>query len=53
VAAFNEAKLHDAIGRKFAELRPELIMIYSCNAAQYAEHFPQAPTSKANWETLH
>jgi polysaccharide biosynthesis protein PslH len=43
VAAFNETKLHDAIRRKFAELRPDLIMIYSCNVAQYAEHFPQVP----------
>lgn len=43
VAAFNEAKLHHAIGRKFAELQPDLIMIYSCNVAQYAEHFPQVP----------
>jgi len=43
VAAFNEAKLHNAIGRKFAELQPDLIMVYSCNVAQYAEHFPQVP----------
>jgi sugar transferase (PEP-CTERM/EpsH1 system associated) len=43
VAAFNEVKLHDAIREKFAELRPDLIMIYSCNVAQYAEHFPQVP----------
>ena len=42
-AAFNEAKLHDAIGRKFAELQPDFIMVYSCNVAQYAEHFPQVP----------
>ena len=43
VAAFNEAELHDAINKKFAELRPDLIMIYSCNVAQYAAHFPQVP----------
>ena len=43
VAAFNEAELHDAIRQKFAEIRPDLIMIYSCNVAQYAEHFPQVP----------
>jgi sugar transferase (PEP-CTERM/EpsH1 system associated) len=43
VAAFNEAKLHDAITRKFAELQPDLIIVYSCNVAQYAEHFPQVP----------
>src|ERR1700740_1667618 len=41
VAAFNETKLHNAIGRKFADLQPDLLMIYSCNVAQYAEHFPQ------------
>ena len=43
VAAFNEAKLHVAIREKFAELRPDLIMVYSCNVAQYAEHFAQVP----------
>ena len=43
VAAFNEAKLHSAIRQKFVELQPDLIMVYSCNVAQYAEHFPQVP----------
>jgi sugar transferase (PEP-CTERM/EpsH1 system associated) len=43
VAAFNEAELHNAIRRQFTELRPDLIMVYSCNVAQYAEHFPQVP----------
>ena len=43
VAAFNEAKLHDAVTRKFSELQPDLIIVYSCNVAQYAEHFPQVP----------
>jgi sugar transferase (PEP-CTERM/EpsH1 system associated) len=43
VAAFNEPKLHIAISRKFADLQPDLIMVYSCNVAQYAEHFPQVP----------
>jgi sugar transferase (PEP-CTERM/EpsH1 system associated) len=43
VAAFNEMKLHTAIIRKFAEVQPSLIMVYSCNVAQYAEHFPQVP----------
>jgi polysaccharide biosynthesis protein PslH len=43
VAVFNEVKLHNAIRRKFAELQPDLIMVYSCNVAQYAEHFPQVP----------
>jgi sugar transferase (PEP-CTERM/EpsH1 system associated) len=43
VAAFNEAKLHNIIRQKFAELQPDLIMVYSCNVGQYAEHFPQVP----------
>jgi sugar transferase (PEP-CTERM/EpsH1 system associated) len=43
VAAFNEAKLHVAIRRKFDELKPDLIMVYSCNVAQFAEHFPGVP----------
>jgi polysaccharide biosynthesis protein PslH len=41
VAAFNETALHEAIKRKYQELRPDLIMVYSCNVAQFAEHFPQ------------
>ena len=43
VAALNEAELHNVIRRQFTELRPDLIMVYSCNVAQYAEHFPQMP----------
>jgi sugar transferase (PEP-CTERM/EpsH1 system associated) len=43
VAAFDEAKLHSAIRRKFDELRPDLIIVYSCNVAQFAEHFPHVP----------
>ena len=43
VAALHEAKLHTAIRRKFDELRPDLIMVYSCNMAQFAEHFPHVP----------
>jgi sugar transferase (PEP-CTERM/EpsH1 system associated) len=43
VAALNEAALHRAIQRKFAELRPDLMIVYSCNVAQFAEHFPDAP----------
>ena len=43
VAALNETKLHDAIHRKFAELRPDLIIVYSCNMAQFAEDFPDVP----------
>jgi polysaccharide biosynthesis protein PslH len=43
VAALNEGKLHLAIRRKFAEVRPDLIIVYSCNVAQFAEHFPCVP----------
>ena len=43
VAAFAETKLHNGIREKFLELRPDLIMVYSCNVAQYAEHFPEVP----------
>ena len=43
VAALNETELHDAIHRRFAELRPDLIIVYSCNMAQFAEHFPDVP----------
>jgi sugar transferase (PEP-CTERM/EpsH1 system associated) len=43
VAALNEVKLHDAIQKKFAGLRPDLIIVYSCNMAQFAEHFPDVP----------
>jgi polysaccharide biosynthesis protein PslH len=43
VAALNKTKLHDAIQMKFAELRPDLIIVYSCNMAQFADHFPDVP----------
>ena len=43
VAALDEAKLHAAIRRKFNELQPDLIIVYSCNVAQFAEHFPTVP----------
>ena len=43
VAAFAEPELHAAIRRKFIELKPDLIMVYSCNVAQFADHFPQVP----------
>ncbi len=43
VAAFDQPSLHQAIRRQFAALRPDLIIAFSCNAAQYAEHFPQVP----------
>jgi sugar transferase (PEP-CTERM/EpsH1 system associated) len=43
VAAFAEPELHAAIKRKFIELKPDLVMVYSCNVAQFADHFPQVP----------
>ncbi len=43
VAALNEARLHRAIRWKFSELRPDLIIVYSCNVAQFAEHFSGVP----------
>ncbi len=43
VAAFSEAALHQAIIEKYDELRPDLIIVYSCNVAQYAEHFAGVP----------
>ena len=35
--------MHAAIREKFDELRPDLIIVYSCNVAQFAEHFPRVP----------
>ncbi len=43
VAAFNYKRLHDAIKQRFAESRPDVMIVYSCNVAQYAAHFPQVP----------
>jgi len=43
VAALNEKKLHHAIQREFAERRPDLVIVYSCNMAQFAKHFPDVP----------
>ena len=43
VAAFNEAALHKAIIRKYGELPPDLVFAFSCNMAQYAEHFAGVP----------
>jgi len=43
VAAFAEPELHGEIKRKFIKLKPDLIMVYSCNVAQFADHFPQVP----------
>lgn len=42
VAAFNERKLHVLIKEKFYELRPELLIVYSGNVAQFADHFAGA-----------
>lgn len=43
VAAFDVAALHQAILRKYDEVPPDLIIVFSCNVAQYAEHFPGVP----------
>src|SRR5713226_3158014 len=43
VAAVALKKKHAAIRRKFDELRPDLIIVYSCNVAQFADHFPHVP----------
>jgi sugar transferase (PEP-CTERM/EpsH1 system associated) len=43
VAAFDEAALHEAIIRKYDAARPDLIIVFSCNVAQYAEHFAGVP----------
>jgi len=43
VAAFDVAELHQAIISKYDELRPDLVIVYSCNVAQYAEHFAGVP----------
>jgi len=43
VAAYNDDQLHAAIRRGHDELRPDLIMVYSCNVAQYAEPFSRTP----------
>lgn len=39
VAAFHSRDLHQAIRRRFDELKPDLLIVYSCNVAQYAAHF--------------
>jgi sugar transferase (PEP-CTERM/EpsH1 system associated) len=41
VAAMHEASLHAAIRQRFAALRPDLVMVYSSNVAQYGEPFAQ------------
>jgi sugar transferase (PEP-CTERM/EpsH1 system associated) len=43
VAAFNKKRLHQAIKRRYADARPDAVMVYSSNAAQYAEHFTDVP----------
>ena len=43
VAFFSEPKLHSIIRRKFRELSPDVIFVYSSNVAQFAEHFPHTP----------
>jgi polysaccharide biosynthesis protein PslH len=43
VAALNQPKLHAAIRRQFEALRPQLLLVYSSNVAQFAEPFTQVP----------
>ena len=43
VAFFSEPELHSIITRKFRELSPDVILVYSSNVAQFAEHFPDTP----------
>ena len=43
VAAFDEPRLHQAIRQQFDALKPDLIIVYSGNVAQYAEPFAQVP----------
>ncbi len=43
VAAYDNPALHAAILRKYDEARPDLIIVFSCNVAQYAEHFAGVP----------
>jgi sugar transferase (PEP-CTERM/EpsH1 system associated) len=43
VAALDETALHQAIIRRYDEGRPDLIIVFSCNVAQYAEHFSAVP----------
>jgi hypothetical protein len=38
-----KARLHRAMRPKFFELRPDLIIVYSCNVAQFAEPFSGVP----------
>ena len=43
IAAFDERALHRAIIARFDEVRPDLIIVYSGNVGQYAEHFAGVP----------
>jgi polysaccharide biosynthesis protein PslH len=43
VAALDERTLHASIRQKFDKLHPDLIIVYSCNVAQFAEHFSDVP----------
>jgi sugar transferase (PEP-CTERM/EpsH1 system associated) len=43
VAAFDETALHRAIICKYQEVQPDLIIVFSGNVAQYAEHFGDVP----------
>jgi sugar transferase (PEP-CTERM/EpsH1 system associated) len=43
VAAFDEEALHRAIIDKYEQAPPDVIIVFSGNVAQYAEHFPGVP----------
>jgi len=43
VAMLRQAKLHSAVAQTFAEVKPDLIFVYSSNTAQYAAPFAGVP----------
>ena len=43
VAMLRQAKLHQAVARRFGEVKPDLVFVYSSNTAQYAEPFAGVP----------
>lgn len=43
VAGYRENQLHASIQEAYARLRPDVLIVYSGNVAQYAEHFPATP----------
>ena len=43
VAAYDESRLHREIARQYDVLKPDLVIVFSGNVAQYAESFNAAP----------